>query len=734
MMMKKLTLILFSGIISTAFAQNSNYYNSIQGLTGETLEDALHELVKDHNEFSYSTVKQILRDSDEDPNNSNNIILVYKGISIDESNFASDPNNTAHFDYWNREHVWAKSHGGFGADGDFGDMGAYTDVHNLKPCDMTVNSARGAKDFDNGGTPNSEATDCYSTSTTWEPRDDAKGDIARIIFYMDTRYTGDEGEPSLNVVNTTGTFPNAQMGKLSTLLEWHEQDPVDAFERHRNDVIFEWQGNRNPYIDNENLANYIWNGAALNPISFEVSISPIIPNAEEDIVIATQVFTNSGAEASQVNLVWGTSWFNMTNQVEMQLVGYQWQAILPAQAAGADVKYQIIAQEGADENSFYGNIHIEDEPFTGELISIQEIQGTTDDSPYDGQEVATSGIVTAVYSNNFYIQNGTGARSGLYVYSSPVFPEIGDSVIVSGAITEYYNLTELGYPDAVYILSSNNALPAPHILATGELANEDYEGVLVQVENVNCTYAQFNWDDYGNWKVNDGTGECVIHNTEEGYEHPAIEGEQYGYIRGVNTYTYGEWKIELRMASDVGSGPDTSAPNISSVEAMNETTVVIIFNEDVEESSGENLSNYSISGETEITSAEQHPFQKSRITLTVSNMPAGNLTLTVENVADLLGNTMSSASYDFNYLDVEDLADSTFKIYPNPAVDILHIDASKTIDAWTLMDALGKEVAHSKYLESSTNLNIDVSPFEAGLYFLELEIEGQKIIKQLVIE
>ena len=79
---------------------------------------------------------------------------------------------------------------------------------------------------------------------------------------------GDPGEPSLNVVDYINNSSDPLMGKLSTLLEWNEQDPVDAFERRRNQVIFNWQQNRNPFIDYPELANLIWAEAELNPLVF----------------------------------------------------------------------------------------------------------------------------------------------------------------------------------------------------------------------------------------------------------------------------------------------------------------------------------------------------------------------------------------------------------------------------------------------------------------------------------
>ena len=88
--------------------------------------------------------------ADEDPDNENNVILVYKGNSISKDDFSTNMQQ----DFWNREHVWVKSQGGFNGDETYGALGAYSDAHNLKPCDASINTNRGTKDFDNGGTQN----------------------------------------------------------------------------------------------------------------------------------------------------------------------------------------------------------------------------------------------------------------------------------------------------------------------------------------------------------------------------------------------------------------------------------------------------------------------------------------------------------------------------------------------------------------------------------------------------
>jgi endonuclease I len=254
MMIKKLLLISVVALLSMqGFAQiPTGYYDGTENLSGDALKAVLHDIIDNHQEYSYDDLRDfILSNTDEDPDNSDNVILLYTGRSQAKSTFGGGP------DDWNREHVWAKSHGDFG---NYPPCG--TDAHHIRPTDASVNSSRGNKDFDNGGTPHPEATGCKSDSDSWEPRDEVKGDVARMLFYMAVRYEGDNGELDLEVVDAVNTYPNPEHGKLSALLEWHEQDPPDDFEIHRNEVIYSYQQNRNPFIDHPEFVAKIFGPSA----------------------------------------------------------------------------------------------------------------------------------------------------------------------------------------------------------------------------------------------------------------------------------------------------------------------------------------------------------------------------------------------------------------------------------------------------------------------------------------
>ncbi|WP_413364806.1 endonuclease [Lysinibacillus sp. 3P01SB] len=243
---KKSITTQFSVTVIDNEAPTSDYYTSAYGKDGQELKSALHEIIDDHKILSYSTAWEALRETDEDPSNSNNVILFYSAKSISKTSNGGNVGN------WNREHVWAKSHGDFGTSN-----GPGTDIHNLRPTDVQVNSARGSLDFDNGGTAVNGCNGCKRDSDSFEPPDHVKGDVARILFYMATRYEkGDRVDLELNEKVSNGKNP--YHGKLSVLLQWHKQDPVSDFEKKRNEVIYKWQGNRNPFIDHPEWVEMIW--------------------------------------------------------------------------------------------------------------------------------------------------------------------------------------------------------------------------------------------------------------------------------------------------------------------------------------------------------------------------------------------------------------------------------------------------------------------------------------------
>ncbi|WP_406191273.1 endonuclease [Streptomyces sp. NBC_01017] len=227
--------------------QGDAYYKDAVGKTGDELKSALHPIISEQTKLSYDEVWDALETTDEDPDNPNNVILIYSGRSQAKGAHGSGAND------WNREHVWAKSHGDFGTS-----TGPGTDIHHLRPEDSSVNSTRGNLDFDNGGDPVDQAPGSRSDSDSFEPRDAVKGDVARMILYMAVRYDGTDSFPNLEPNDQVGNGSAPAMGRLSVLKQWHKADPPDAFEKARNDKIYGIQKNRNPFIDHPEWVTAIW--------------------------------------------------------------------------------------------------------------------------------------------------------------------------------------------------------------------------------------------------------------------------------------------------------------------------------------------------------------------------------------------------------------------------------------------------------------------------------------------
>jgi len=177
-------------------------------------------------------------------------------------------------------------------------------------------------------------------------------------------------------------------------------------------------------------------------------------------------------------------------------------------------------------------------------VSIAEIQGTGDTSPYANQTVTTSGVVSVVNgTNGYFLQDGTGPWSGIYVFGNPGALVRGDDVTITGDVVEFNGQTQMSNVSATTVNSSANAL-APTTISTADGNTEPYESVLVKVVNANCVSS----GDFGQYTVNDGSGTVLVDDVL--YAHPFMVGTNYD-ITGVLQYAFSEWRILPRDVNDV---------------------------------------------------------------------------------------------------------------------------------------------------------------------------------------
>ncbi|XAL98607.1 endonuclease [Phycisphaeraceae bacterium D3-23] len=236
-----------------AAADTSAYYDAIDpGADAQTLRAQLHERVAGHTTLHYRELWEALAYTDADPQRDGAVVLFYTGWSRPAEAHGGRP------EQWNREHVWAKSRGQFGTAPPAG-----TDLHHVRPTDVSVNQARANLAFDVGGDLYIDAdgaTECRYDHDSWEPRDAVKGDVARMLFYMAVRYESSVMDMELADAALPQDDRRPLHGVLATLLDWHDADPPDDFERRRNDRVYELQGNRNPFIDHPEWVQAIWGG------------------------------------------------------------------------------------------------------------------------------------------------------------------------------------------------------------------------------------------------------------------------------------------------------------------------------------------------------------------------------------------------------------------------------------------------------------------------------------------
>ncbi len=238
----------------------------------------IHDAIDDHVRTPYSSDQSwvILELADEDPADDTRILDIYQNASYEKV--------TDRGSLYEREHTWPQSYG-FPTDSGTSTY-PRSDYHALFLADEAYNGLRSNLPFDScdtmcdehptvdnngqggngGGYPgDSNWRRGSGTTGTWEvwagTLGGRRGDVARALFYMDVRYDGTDHrdetpEPDLILTDDRGLLSSdsvpqdpAYMGMLSVLLEWHTQDPPDAVETWRNEAVFGYQRNRNPFID-----------------------------------------------------------------------------------------------------------------------------------------------------------------------------------------------------------------------------------------------------------------------------------------------------------------------------------------------------------------------------------------------------------------------------------------------------------------------------------------------------
>ncbi|KAK9275119.1 hypothetical protein L1049_022378 [Liquidambar formosana] len=236
-----------------------NYYHRVEHFKGEPLKRKLNSIIAKHRSLSYKEVWDALKILDaadvDKPEASSGIVEIYS-LRVVSKRLAGKPKG------WNREHLWPRSYG-------LTDGPSLTDLHNIRPADVNVNSSRGNKYYGECRVNSTKclkpankeaAPDTETDKERWAPPVQVRGDIARALMYMAVSYGFHQpgGGPDLHLSDSP-SIENRAMGLLSTLLRWNDIDPPSREEKLRNERICKiYQHNRNPFIDHPEYAKLIW--------------------------------------------------------------------------------------------------------------------------------------------------------------------------------------------------------------------------------------------------------------------------------------------------------------------------------------------------------------------------------------------------------------------------------------------------------------------------------------------
>jgi endonuclease I len=302
--MKKIFFLFILPLFSRAQIP-AGYYNSAQGLSGNTLKIALHNIIKNHTQLTYAGLWSAFPKTDKKANGK--VWDIYSSVTSGtppyEYTFITDQcgSYNSEGDCYNREHSWPQSW--FNST-----PGPDSDLFHIYPTDGKVNGQRSNFPYGNvssstwtsmNGGKLGPCTNAGYNQTVFEPINEFKGDLARGYFYMTTRYySEDAGWSTSDATNKSDILP----WQLNVLLQWHHQDPVSAKEIARNDSIYyKFQNNRNPFIDHPDYADSIW--LAITSVyereALQSASYSLYPNPAADVV---HVVTHSSSNIMSMDI------------------------------------------------------------------------------------------------------------------------------------------------------------------------------------------------------------------------------------------------------------------------------------------------------------------------------------------------------------------------------------------------------------------------------------------------
>jgi endonuclease I len=573
--MKRLILFILVLLLSKiTFAQPpAGYYNSASGLSGYQLKTALYNIIKDHNDQGYTALWSFYEYGDTLPQ-----ALTNSGVSSDIiwDIYSYNPDGANPYEYvagsnqcgtysgegscYNREHTFPQSW--------FNKASPMkNDVVQVLPTDGFVNNKRSNYPYSevnaswtsqNGSKLGTSNVAGFS-GTAFEPIDEFKGDLARIYFYMATRYenviAGWQSNANADDV-LDGTSDHVYDDWfLDLMMQWHEQDPVSQKELDRNNDIYDFQNNRNPFVDHPEYAESIW---GYDTIKAEPSnhVANFSTSAVTDSTIALTWNDNDGAVVADYYLVMINTTGIFTAPVDS--VPQNDDTDLSDNEGEVNINHgsQAYTWEGLDTATiYYFTIY----PYTN--------SGSNVNYKTDGSVPATQDTTSATQSSG---NNGNSDSTYALIISEIADP--GDNT--GGRFVELYNRSnyDIDFSGQTWYLSRQaNAGSWGDILLTGVLKADSTMVIGNSSSNFNAAYG-FNPDivngsisgngndgyflfkdgDHSTGTLVDAYGEIDVNGTGTAWEYEDSKAVRLYTVDSASaTWNASEWKIESADVADM---------------------------------------------------------------------------------------------------------------------------------------------------------------------------------------
>jgi len=435
-----LTLITISALAQAP----AGYYSTATG-TGATLKSQLKAIITSgHHDHGYNGLWTGYQTTDRDYyyENDGSILDIYseRPTSADPYNFTYNTNQCGNYsnegDCYNREHIVPQSL--------FDEASPMkNDIHFIRATDGKVNGMRSNYPFgmvgsasytsQNGSKLGNSASAGYS-GTVFEPIDEFKGDVARMIFYFVTRYETQLSGFSSGDMLGGSAYPGLQTWELNQLLAWHNLDPVSPAEVGRNNASYAYQGNRNPYIDNPNYVNLVWgaqtpdnqpptaptNLIANNPTSSTVALS-WTASTDNIGVAGYDVYANGVLKTT----VSGTS------------------TTVQGLASSTAYNFHVIAKDAA------GNLSPQSNTATETTLAGTGGGGTCGTENFSNIPASASSYATRTWTNNNITWTATDARTDQTLNGKAITLRNGtlSSSTISGGISSLTVKTQVKFGD-----------------------------------------------------------------------------------------------------------------------------------------------------------------------------------------------------------------------------------------------------------------------------------------------